>query len=172
MPKTRAEKLPVPQSDTELMHAVGEIGTIEREDEIDKAQLDQQVANLKAGYGERPKARKARLGGLIKACMTYVAANAARLLGKRRSHKLETGTVGYRTGRRTVKITGEAAVIAALQEAGLDQFVRIKREVNRDAILSDPDAVEGIDGIEVTEPGESFFVEPATTRVDPAEAAQ
>ncbi|MEF9839204.1 host-nuclease inhibitor Gam family protein, partial [Escherichia coli] len=43
---------------------------------------------------------------------------------------------------------------------GLERFIRTKEEVNKQAILAEPDAVKGIAGIKVNKGAEGFEVEP------------
>ncbi|EPC0089013.1 host-nuclease inhibitor Gam family protein, partial [Escherichia coli] len=43
---------------------------------------------------------------------------------------------------------------------GLERFIRTKEEVNKQAVLAEPDAVKGIAGIKVNKGAESFHVEP------------
>ncbi|EHV66253.1 bacteriophage Mu Gam like family protein [Escherichia coli DEC6C] len=51
-------------------------------------------------------------------------------------------------------------VIEMLRRMGLERFIRTKEEVNKQAILAEPDAVKGIAGIKVNKGAESFSVEP------------
>ncbi|ENU1338198.1 host-nuclease inhibitor Gam family protein [Escherichia coli] len=51
-------------------------------------------------------------------------------------------------------------VIEMLRRMGLERFIRTKEEVNKEAVLAEPDAVKGIAGIKVNKGAESFYVEP------------
>ncbi|EEC7218715.1 TPA: host-nuclease inhibitor Gam family protein, partial [Escherichia coli] len=51
-------------------------------------------------------------------------------------------------------------VIEMLRRMGLERFIRTKEEVNKQAVLADPDAVKGIAGIKVNKGTENFEVEP------------
>ncbi len=60
------------------------------------------------------------------------------------------GFVGIRTNPPHVSIRFKLkTVIRQLKEAGLDRFVRVTEDVNKRAILDEPEAVKGIRGITV-----------------------
>ena len=51
------------------------------------------------------------------------------------------------------------------RKARLSRFIRTKYEVNKDAVLADPKAIEGIQGISLRQ-GEDFVVEPWDTKLE------
>jgi len=52
-------------------------------------------------------------------------------------------------------------LIAALKARGQHDLVRVKEEVNRQAVLAAPGSVVGVKGITVKPGAEVFFVKPA-----------
>ena len=59
----------------------------------------------------------------------------------------------------SVRVTGSEAVLDALRRMGLRRFIREREEVNKDAILNEPDAVADVPGISISQ-GEDFVVVP------------
>lgn len=84
--------------------------------------------------------------------------------GKVKYADLVTGVVKWRFNPPSVKVTGKEAVIALLEQD--DQmalrFVSIKKDVNRNAILSDIEQFSAgqIPGIKIVQGNEYFVIEP------------
>jgi phage host-nuclease inhibitor protein Gam len=51
-------------------------------------------------------------------------------------------------------------VIEALKRLKLSRFLREKTEINKEAILNEPKAVEGVAGIKIIKDLEDFVIEP------------
>ena len=56
-------------------------------------------------------------------------------------------------------------VIEALKDMGLKRFIRFKEEIDKEAILGDPDAVKYIKGIKI-EQREDFVIVPFETELE------
>ncbi len=56
-------------------------------------------------------------------------------------------------------------VLDYLRMAGLNRFIRVKEEVNKDAILAEPEVVANIKGISITQ-REEFIVIPFETALE------
>jgi phage host-nuclease inhibitor protein Gam len=69
-----------------------------------------------------------------------------------------------------VRITGEESVRDALQRLRLDRFLRTKIEINKEAILNEPEAVALIPGIKISQI-EDFVVTPFEADLTGPEAA-
>lgn len=55
---------------------------------------------------------------------------------------------------------GADSVIEMLKRLGLTEFVRTKEEVNKEAILNQPDKVRGVAGLNVITGVEDFVITP------------
>ncbi|MBF0192485.1 MAG: host-nuclease inhibitor Gam family protein [Magnetococcales bacterium] len=75
------------------------------------------------------------------------------------------GQVKWRFRPPKVALRAVDFVITILLERGLGRFVRTKQEVNREAILAEPEAVSGVPGIKI-ERGEDFVIEPFETKLE------
>ena len=66
-------------------------------------------------------------------------------------------------------LTSTAALeesVAQLNAMELTRFIRVKEQVDKEAILKEPDAVKDIKGIKVGSAGEKFIVKPFETQLE------
>ena len=93
---------------------------------------------------------------------TFCEANRAELTngGKVKTANLVTGDVSWRLRPPSVSIRGADTVIETLKRLALGRFVRAKEEVNKEAILNEPDAVKGVAGISIVTGVEDFVITP------------
>ena len=87
-------------------------------------------------------------------------------LGK--TANLVTGDVSWRQRPPSVTIKNADAVTETLLRMGLGRFVRVKNECNKEAMLQEPDAVRGIQGITITTGVEDFIVSPFEAQAEAA----
>jgi len=160
--KVKEEDLPTIRTLGEAETAIAEIGQMQRnmQSAVDKLaeHIAQQKATNKVVTDELSNQIQVRMMALEK----FADANQAKITdgGKRKSIKLTHGRMGWREQPRSVRLKGVDAIVEALKEAKLVKFLRTKMEVDKEAILKEPDAVEDIDGITVTDKFDEFFVEP------------
>lgn len=62
--------------------------------------------------------------------------------GKVKFANLTTGEVQWRNRPPSVSIRGADNVIELLRRLGLERFIRVKEEINKDAILNEKEAVK------------------------------
>lgn len=173
-PRLKAAAQPVPQSQEEADRLLGEIGALSREVARIEADLTDQVERAKAAAKQQAAPLAEAIKAKFQALTAWAEANKAELLGgKRRSLQLTHGAIGWRWGSPAVRIKRgcEEAVVTTLERLGLDRFLRVKRELNREAILEDPAAVEGIAGVAI-ERAESFWAKPAEMEIEQVATVQ
>lgn len=78
---------------------------------------------------------------------------------------LITGEVSWRYRPAKVMLKKEDFVIEQLEQKGLTHFIRVKKNVNKDAVLSDRQAVKDIDGISIVDGVEDFVITPFEVEV-------
>lgn len=88
--------------------------------------------------------------------------------GEAKTVKLTTGEIAWRFNPPSVRVTGAETVIANLKRLGLDRFVRISEEIDRQAVLKEPAAVAGIAGLGVAQ-AEQLILKPNQTDIEPVE---
>lgn len=164
-PKTKAKRtaiaVAIPQNREAASDALRQIGEAQRTLRRLEADMNDALAAVKERYEASADPTRKQLEALTEGLHTWCEANRDTLTqhGKVKTATLPAGEVAWRTRPPSVRITGADAVIDALRRAGLKRFVRSKDEVNKDAILNEPEAVRGVPGIAISQ-GEDFIVTP------------
>ena len=159
--KAKAQ-LDVPQSRDEAAQYIRQIGDLQRKMLREQAEMNDAIAHLTETYQPRLELLKGDIGTRQEGLQAWCEANRAELTngGKVKTANLVTGEVQWRQRPPSVSVRGADSVIEALKGFGLDRFVRTKEEVNKDAILNEPDAVKGVAGINVVTGVEDFVITP------------
>jgi len=150
--KTRAGA-PAPQNREEAASFIRRIGENNRAIARAEADMNDAIVKLK----EAAEATAAPLADETK----QLAANRALLTdnGKRKHAELGTGRIEWRLAPPKVTIKGADAVLHAIKTLGLP-FVRIKEEIDKEAMLAEPEKARLVPGVSIGSGGETFSVEP------------
>lgn len=165
--KLEAADHDVPQSLDEVNEAVAEIGRRQRERERIQAEMNDDLAAVRAKYETAAKPHAERITELTLGVKVWCEANRDLLTreGKTKTARLATGEVSWRMRPPSVLVRGADAVIDALRKLKLDRFLRIKTELDREAILADPEAVAPIKGLAISQK-EDFVIKPDLTELE------
>lgn len=166
MKKAKAKAISrVPQSREEAVTAIGRIGIIRRQIAFERGLADEAIRLA----GEKFEADTADLKQELKehelGVQAWCEANRSALTngGKVKTHEFGTGAVKWRLRPPSVTVRGVEAVIEACKRLGFD-FIRTKEEVNKEAMLAEPDKARLIPGVSISSDGEEFVIEPAELR--------
>lgn len=165
--KVAAAEIDIPQSREECNRAIADIGKAQRERERIQAAMNDDLANIRERYEEAAKPHADRISALTQGVAAWCEANRDDLTqgGKRKTAKMATGEISWRTRPPSVAVRGKDAVIDALRKLGLDRFLRVKVDVDKDAILREPDTIEGVRGLSISQ-REDFVVKPDMTELE------
>lgn len=163
--KTRLKakaQLNVPQSRDEAAGYIRMIGDFQRRTLRDMAAMNDEIAVITAKYQPRLDEDKLEIQALQDGLQAWCEANRAELTngGKVKTASLVTGEVQWRQRPPSVRISKSEVVLETLARLGLSRFIRTKEEVNKDAILDEPDAIKGVAGITVVTGVEDFVITP------------
>lgn len=160
--KRLATNLPVPQSRDECDTMIRDLGSTRRDLQRIEADMNDRIARIKHDFEAKAAPLRDHADALLGGIETWCAANRDQITagGKVKFYRFGNGEVKWRLRPAKVTIRGKSDVLSALASLGLHQFVRVTEDVNKDAILDDPDAVKGVKGISVGSEGEDFTVEP------------
>lgn len=169
--KTRGANLPVPQNRDEAASAVARIGEIGRELARREADMNDALARIKEQCEAAAEPLRQECDGLTEGLKTWAEANRAELTNGNRVKfaLLGTGKILWRL--RPPRISApkdQGGVIETLRRLGLSRFIRTKEEVNREAMLAEPDVARTVTGIRIGSEGEDFVVEPFETELQGA----
>lgn len=164
MAKAKAKALArVPQTREDAVWTVGRIGTLRRKIVAQKAKADEQLKSIGEQVEQAMAPLSEELAELEAGLQAYCEANRNTLTGdgKVKFHDFGTGRVSWRLRPPGVTIRGVKAVIEGCKKLGLERFLRVKEEINKDAMLADADTARQIAGVSISSAGEDFLVEPA-----------
>lgn len=166
--KSAGLNVPVPQDDSEAREAIREIGDLNRDVLRLQAEMNDKIAKLQEEYGAKVAPLKEQVVAKQEGLKTFCEANRARLTrnGKVKFHKFATGEVSWRLRPAKVTIRGKDAVIAAIKAARLGKrFLRVKEDINKEAMLEGRKTAAAIAGVSIGSDGEDFIVEPFETEL-------
>lgn len=159
--KTKAQVY-VPQTRDETASDIRKIGDLEREKLRTMTEMNDAIANITQNYQPRLDALNEQLKTLQDGVQGYCEAHRDELTngGKVKFANLITGEVSWRQRPPSVSVRGQEAVIDLIKRLGLTRFIRTKEEVNKEAVLNEPDEVRGVAGLSVITGVEDFVITP------------
>ncbi len=165
--RAKAVDFPVPQSAADATDQLAEIGNLRRSIDRREADMNDHLAEIKAAVESAVQPDRERLKGLEEGLQVWAEANRAALTngGKSKTADLGTGKVLWRQRPPSVSIRKVADVIDRLKAAGLQRFIRVKSEPNKEAMLEEPEAADAIEGIRIVQGEEDFVIEPYEAEV-------
>lgn len=167
MAKTKklAKSYRVPQSRDECDEMIHRLGEARRRVARIEADMNDQLAKVKEEFETKAEADKLDVENLFAGIEDWCASNRDEITrgGKVKFCNMKNGTVKWRNRPKKVNTRNVSQALEALKSLGLKRFIRTKEEINKDAILDEPEAVEAVKGIAVASAGEDFEVEPFET---------
>lgn len=164
--KSTAASAPVPQSKDDVQSAIGTLGQVQRDLVRIQADINDAIAQITEQHAARIEALRERRDALHTGIQTWCEAHRLEICGKGKTANLVTGEVAWRQRPPSVTVRNADAVVDQLGQLGLMHFVRVKHEINKDAILAEPDLVQGIKGLSVSSGVEDFVVQPFEVAID------
>jgi len=170
--RIKAPEIPVPQTLAEAEDVLGRIGQLQRQVQVLEAQMNESLAEIKGAHEALAAPLVEGIEKDFMALQAWAEANRSTLLARdRKSTRVATGELGWRRTPPAVRITKLAAVVAALKKLGLGRYVRVKEEVDKEAIRREPEPVESIKGISITQQ-EEFWVKPFESQIERARSSK
>ncbi|MDR2188933.1 MAG: host-nuclease inhibitor Gam family protein [Azonexus sp.] len=159
--KTAAAPVETPQTREQAAQKIARIGELSREITRIHADMNDQLAVVKERFEADAQPLKDQVDALTAGVQIWAEANRDALTqnGKVKTAALTTGEIAWRLRPPSVRVTGAEAVLDLLRRLGLSRFIREKSEVNKDAILNEPEAVASVPGLAIIQ-GEDFVVTP------------
>lgn len=168
--KSQVSTVPVPQSRGQVVDSIREIGERQRELQRLQAAMNDELAAVKERWEHVAAPHAQRIDALNQGVQIWCEANRDTLTqgGKTKTAAFASGEVAWRMRPPSVRVTGKDAVLDALRRAGLRRFIREIQEVNKEAILNEPEAVALVPGIVISQ-GEDFIVTPFEAELSEAQ---
>lgn len=159
--KSKAE-IYVPQTKDDAAADIRKIGDLLRLKLRKEADMNDKIASITQAYQPDFEVLQEQIDLLQTGVQAYCEAHRDELTngGKTKSANLVTGEVMWRQKPPSVRVSKVEAVIDMLKRLGLNKFVRTKEELNKDAILNEPDEVRGVAGLTIVSGQEQFEINP------------
>lgn len=161
-PRIKAAAVEVAQSRDDVAARIKAIGDCQRRIARLQADMNDAIAEVTARYQPGIDAEKGSLDGLQKSVQGWCEANRGELTqgGKVKTVQFVTGEAAWRIRPPSVSVRGVETVIDTLKRLGFGRFIRTKEEVNKEAILNEPDEVRGVAGLSINSGVEDFLITP------------
>lgn len=164
--KVAATTVPIPVDDTDVERFIREIGAERRHCLRIAQNLSERVAALTVEAAIQAAKHKKRGEELFEGLKFYSEVHRARLCADGgKTKRFAAGSISWRMTNPAVRLKSIDGVLAELQSRNLNKFIRVKNEVNKEAILSWPAEVKDVPGISITQ-REEFVVEPDESVLD------
>jgi phage host-nuclease inhibitor protein Gam len=159
--KTLGANLPVPQSRDEAAATIAAIGDLNRQLTRLAADMNDELTTIKERFEKVAEPLRQARDGKTEGLKMWAEANRDALTaGKGKTVDLGTGTISWRNRPPSVRITIKEGLVALLKTMKLHRFVRVTEEVDKEAMLREPDVARTVSGVFVKSAGEDFIVEP------------
>jgi phage host-nuclease inhibitor protein Gam len=158
------------QSREDAQAAIKTIGDLQRQRVRHATELNDRIAEISAHAVPTLDTLDARIMQLQNGVQGWCEANREELCGKGKTANLLTGEVNWRARPPSVGVRGMDAVLACLKSLGLAHFIRVKEEVNKEAMLNEPGIARTVPGITIQTGIEDFIITPFENSFDGASA--
>ncbi|MEO5334124.1 MAG: host-nuclease inhibitor Gam family protein [Magnetococcus sp. YQC-5] len=129
--------------------ALGEIAQLQRNIDIIEADMNDSIDRIKRASDAFAAPRRSRLEALANGLLAFAEFNKEILFDKKRGLELSFGTLGFRRSSE-IKPKGRgtwAQVLDKIKELGVGEAIRIREDVNREALRNWSEERLGLLGI-------------------------
>ncbi|MCU0963565.1 MAG: host-nuclease inhibitor Gam family protein [Burkholderiaceae bacterium] len=169
--KAPATLASVPQSKDDCAAQIRALGDAQRMYERQRAQMNDLIASITEDFAPLMDSLTQRITALQAGIQTWCESHRVELCGEGdrlgKTANLVTGEVSWRQRPPSVSVRGVDTVLDTLERMGLERFIRTKREVNKEAMLAEPDAVRGLAGVSIVTGVEDFVITPFEVPASP-----
>jgi phage host-nuclease inhibitor protein Gam len=132
-----------------------EIGLLERELETIDGDAHKQIAEIKTAAVKAGEPIRKRITDLSALLGAYAEYNRAELFKDRKTVQISFGIFGY---RKSTVITVKKTTLELLAKLGLDQYIRVKKEPDKEAMAAmDNETLSQVDAVRKVK--DDFFCE-------------
>ena len=168
--RLKTPAMDTPQSRDDVARLIRDLGDLQREFLRETTEMNDAIGAITQNYQPALAALTQRIEKLQAGVQAWCEANRDELTGagKVKTANLVTGEVQWRSRPPSVRVRALDVVLDSLRKFGLDRFIRVREELNKEAILADPAAVDGIAGISIQTSVEDFVITPFEQQLDVA----
>ena len=157
----------VPKSLDEAAQFLAQIGKEQRATDEIESGLNAAVDKLKAKAMADGEPHQEKVSQLVEGLFAYAEAHRDELTnhGKRKTVEVPTGTFGWRMTPPAVTLRGIEQILGSLKSLKLGRFIRTQEEVDKEAMLKEPEVAETVKGVSISQ-HEDFVAKPSELKVE------
>jgi len=165
MPKKAV--IAVPKSLNEAAQFLTRIGEEQRATDKIQSDLNAKVDELKTEAMANVESRQEKISQLVEGLFAYAEAHRDELTdgGKRKTVEVPTGIFGWRMTPPAVSLRDVKSILKSLKSLGLKRFIRTKEEIDKEAMLKEPNVATTVKGVSISQ-HEEFIAKPAELEVE------
>lgn len=150
------------QTREEVEQAIKQIGDLQRQLERENLAQNDEIGAITEKYAPKLTALQDELKPIQEAVQAWCESRRDELTqnGKTKTGNFNTGEVQWRQRPPSVGIRGADSVLESLRTLGLVRFIRIKEEINKDAMLNEPEIAATVAGVTIKKGIEDFVITP------------
>lgn len=163
----KKELIPIPQNLKEASDFLAEIGREQRIIDGLKKELNETIEKIKKQYLEKTQIHEKNISEKFEGLYIFAQKNRNELTEneKKKSIELPTGIFGWRLTPPSVSLKSVKSVLSEILKRGLNEFIRIKQEIDKEAMLKKPELASSIKGVSIVQ-YEEFFVKPSELEIE------
>ena len=172
--KTLASNLPVPQSAEAAAAAIAVVGALQRDVKRIEHAMNDEIARIKQAAENDARGMNDTIAALIEGLRIFCEANRAWLTEdyKVKHHEFGTGRIEWRLRPPSVRlkpgVKSDDVIdwIEAQRSRLYAPFVRVKKDLNKEAMLADAATAAGVPGVTISSAGEDFAFTPFEAQIE------
>jgi len=157
----------IPASLKEAAEFIGRVGKEQREIDRIQNELNEEVEKLKSKSMSETQVRNENISQLVEGLFIFAESHRNELTedGKKKTVEVPTGIFAWRMTPPAVSLKNVKQILKELVKRRLKQFIRVKREVDKEAMLKEPELAVSVKGVSIGQ-YEEFMVKPAELEVE------
>jgi phage host-nuclease inhibitor protein Gam len=155
--------IPKVTSLNEVTKAMIAISSIQRRKEEYRIKKQKQIDEITSRVAVSDEEADKEITVIFESIFRFAQENKIALTNHNRIRtvKLLTGKFGWRESPSSIHITNKKTVMESIQKLGLKNFIRYEPEIDKEAMLKEPDVAKTINGVSIKKP-EMFFIKPTS----------
>lgn len=157
----------IPQSIEEVSNCIAKVGRHQREFEQVQIKLNEDIEQIKTQALKNSRSHQEAVEELFEKIFIYAEKHRDELTerGKKKTVHFPTGEISWRLTPPSVLLKNVKEVLELCKKLNLERFIRVKEEVNKEAILKEPEVAQKIRGVTISQK-EEFVVKPSETEIE------
>ena len=163
----KRETIEIPKSIEEATEFIGIIGKHQRELNKIQMRINNQIEKIKSEALAESLVHQEIIDKLFEGIFIFAQSHREELTegGRKKTIHLPTGDILWRMTPPAVSLKNVKKVIELCKSSGLERFIRVKENINKEAMLKEPEVAKKISGVTISQK-EEFVVKPSEIEIE------